>query len=91
MSVKKAFLLNYYNESENKISLKGRVLIDLKINDTLLYFIDCHTPIKYPILNIIAYRREFDIINSGMTCEIITKGHLCDFKEDSIFYIEVNN
>lgn len=88
MDLKKAFLMSYYNEKDGKISLKGRVIKNLKIGDNL-YLVNGDTMIvehKYTIERIYAYRYEFEIIDQGMTCEIIVSGEKIAFKEDSIFY-----
>lgn len=90
MDLKKAFLMSDYNICEGKIRLYGRVLKDLKIGDALFLF-DCFDPAKdqrFIIEKINAYRHEFDEINEGMTCELITLGKKIDLKEDCIFYME---
>lgn len=90
MDLKKAFLMSNYNICEGKIRLHGRVLKDLKSGD-ILFLSDYVNPIKdqrFIIEKIIAYRHEFDEINEGMTCELITLGEKADLKEDCIFYVE---
>lgn len=85
INMKEAFLLNNYIRLDNQFHLIGRVLSDIRIEHILLYK-EGNTERRYVIKRIIAYRRDFDIIYEGMTCELIVEGDLCDFAEDSILY-----
>ena len=85
INMKEAFLLNNYIKLDNQFHLKGRVLSDIKIEDFLTYQ-DGDVEKRYIVKRILAYRHELDIINAGMTCELIIEGELCDFTEDSILY-----
>ena len=52
----------------------------------MLLYKDGNTERRYVIKRIIAYRRDFDIICEGMTCELIVEGDLCDFVKHVILY-----
>ena len=61
------------------------MLSDISKEHMLLYK-DGNTERRYVIKRIIAYRRDFDIICEGMTCELIVEGDLCDFVKHVILY-----
>lgn len=90
MDLKKAFLMSEHEICEGRSRLRGRVLKDLKLGDTL-FLLDHANPIKdqgFIIEKINAYRHELDEISEGMTCELIALGETIDLKEDCIFYVE---
>lgn len=90
MQRKKAFIISYYDITENYISFKGRVLSDISIGDKLLYIDgekETCTEKEYVVQKIVAYRKELDFINEGMTCEIVASGDNLEFKEDELLYI----
>lgn len=90
MIIRQAFLLNYYNILDGQLSFAGRVLSEIKINDILLYKNE-DVETKYLVKKILAYRNEFNVIDIGMTCELIVQGDLRNFQEDSILCIVDSN
>lgn len=33
------------------------------------------------------YKHDFDVIDEGMTCELILKGEVVEFQEDDLLYL----
>lgn len=88
MVKKEAFDLVYMDLLGNhKISWKGRVLNDLKINDRL-YTEGDEKKYIYIVKKIIAYRRNFENISRGMSAEVIVNGDEIIFKPYTIFFFE---
>jgi hypothetical protein len=90
MQWKKAFIISYYDITDNYISFKGRVLSDISIGDKLIYISDENEigiSKEYTVQKIVAYRKELEFINEGMTCEIVASGDDLEFKEDELLYI----
>lgn len=87
MNLKNAFQISYYDVIDNgTISLKGRVILDISVGDKLLY-IDSSKTIEYVVKKIVAYKHDFDIINAGMTCELVVTGENKKFKEEELLYL----
>lgn len=85
MNLKNAFQISYYDVIDNgTISLKGRVILDISVGDKLL---DSSKTIEYVVKKIVAYKHDFDIINAGMTCELIVTGENKNFKEEELLYL----
>lgn len=85
-----AFSISYYGIIDNNVSFKGRALLDIKLGDKLFYTANngsAELVKAYIVTKIVAYRHEFEIINAGMTCEIIASGdNKLRFKEDEMLY-----
>lgn len=89
MQRKEAFDISYYDVIDNCVSFKGRVLSNISIGDRLLYISDENEIIKeYVVQKIVAYRNEFNLINAGMTCEIVASGDNIEFKKDTLLYLQ---
>lgn len=91
MQNKKAFIVSYYDVVDKSISFKGRVLSDIRIGDKLLYITNLNETLvikEYFVQKILAYKKEFDYICEGMTCEIIVNGEKSEFNEDCLLYLE---
>jgi hypothetical protein len=85
MNLKSAFLISYYDVIDDEtISIKGRVLLDISLKDKLLYIVG-NEKSYYIVKKIIAYKHEFDIINAGMTCELVVIGENKNFKEEYLY------
>jgi len=61
-------------------------LSNISLADKLLYNWKNNVS-EYSVVRIIAYKHDFDVIDEGMTCELIIKGDIIEFKEDDLLYL----